>query len=72
MSSLVFEFGDDNLSIFFIKGDVVDTGPKKFEDINIIAGGLKLYLRMLPLPVITFETYGKFLDAISEFFFMRI
>ena len=47
-------------------GDVVDIGPTKFEDVNIIAGALKLYLRMLPLPVITFETYNKFIDAIRE------
>ncbi|XP_046847399.1 beta-chimaerin-like [Xenia sp. Carnegie-2017] len=60
-------FADDIevLKNLYDKGDVIDTGPKKFEDINIIAGALKLYLRMLPLPVITFETYGKFLDAIK-------
>lgn len=49
-----------------LPGDFVDIGPSKFEDVNIIAGALKLYLRMLPLPVITFETYNKFIDAIRE------
>ena len=50
----------------FRPGDVVDIGPEKFDDINIIAGALKLYLRMLPLPVITFETYNTFIDAVRK------
>ena len=51
----------------FFAGDFVDIGSSKYDDINIIAGALKLYLRMLPLPVITFETYNKFIDAIREY-----
>ncbi|CAB4032420.1 beta-chimaerin-like isoform X1, partial [Paramuricea clavata] len=60
-------FADDieNLKSSYDKGDVVDIGPSKFDDINIIAGALKLYLRMLPLPVITFETYNNFIEAIQ-------
>ncbi|XP_028405368.1 beta-chimaerin-like [Dendronephthya gigantea] len=60
-------FADDieYLKTLYDKGDVVDVGPSKFGDINIIAGALKLYLRMLPLPVITFETYNKFIEAIQ-------
>lgn len=34
-----------------------------YEDINIISGTLKQYFRMLPIPVITFELYNKFIDA---------
>ncbi|KAJ7375425.1 N-chimaerin [Desmophyllum pertusum] len=34
-----------------------------YDDINIISGALKLYFRMLPIPVITFELYNKFIDA---------
>jgi hypothetical protein len=52
--------------LLFLPGDVVDIGPSKFDDINIIAGALKLYLRMLPLPVITFETYNNFIEAIRK------
>ena len=55
----------DNLKNLYDKGDFVDIGSSKYDDINIIAGALKLYLRMLPLPVITFETYNKFIDAIQ-------
>lgn len=34
-----------------------------YDDINIICGALKQYFRMLPIPVITFELYYKFIDA---------
>jgi len=34
-----------------------------YDDINIICGTLKQYFRMLPIPVITFELYNKFIDA---------
>ena len=61
----------DSMRSLFLPGDVGDIGPSKFEDINIIAGALKLYLRMLPLPVITFETYNKFIDAISKYLMLK-
>ncbi|XP_031574844.1 N-chimaerin-like [Actinia tenebrosa] len=35
----------------------------QYEDINTITGVLKLFLRQLPLPLITFETYGQFIEA---------
>lgn len=38
-----------------------------YDDINIICGTLKLYFRMLPIPVITFELYNKFIDAASKY-----
>ena len=38
-----------------------------YEDINIVTGALKLYFRLLPLPLITFETYNKFIAAISKY-----
>ncbi|XP_074624497.1 N-chimaerin-like [Acropora palmata] len=34
-----------------------------YDDINIVCGALKQYFRMLPIPVITFELYNKFIDA---------
>ena len=37
-----------------------------YDDINIICGTLKQYFRMLPIPVITFELYNKFIDAASK------
>ena len=38
-----------------------------YDDINIICGTLKQYFRMLPIPVITFELYYRFIDAASKF-----
>lgn len=37
-----------------------------YEDINIISGTLKQYFRMLPIPLITFDLYSKFIDAASK------
>lgn len=37
-----------------------------YDDINIICGTLKQYFRMLPIPIITFELYNKFIDAASK------
>uniref|UniRef100_H3C475 N-chimaerin n=1 Tax=Tetraodon nigroviridis TaxID=99883 RepID=H3C475_TETNG len=44
-------------------GDKADISASAYADINIIAGALKLYLRDLPIPVITFELYTKFIQA---------
>lgn len=47
-------------------GDKADISASAYADINIIAGALKLYLRDLPIPVITFELYTKFVQAASK------
>ncbi|XP_028986053.1 beta-chimaerin isoform X4 [Betta splendens] len=44
-------------------GDKADISANAYADINIIAGALKLYLRDLPIPVITFDLYSKFIQA---------
>ncbi|KAJ7322445.1 hypothetical protein JRQ81_018732 [Phrynocephalus forsythii] len=44
-------------------GDKVDLSANIYPDINIIAGALKLYFRDLPIPVITYDTYSKFIEA---------
>ncbi|XP_033020926.1 beta-chimaerin [Lacerta agilis] len=44
-------------------GDKADVSANIYPDINIIAGALKLYFRDLPIPVITYDTYSKFIDA---------
>nr|XP_020468366.1 beta-chimaerin-like isoform X3 [Monopterus albus] len=44
-------------------GEKVDIGANAYADINIVAGALKLYLRDLPIPVITFDLYSKFIQA---------
>ncbi|XP_065053861.1 N-chimaerin-like [Rhopilema esculentum] len=44
-------------------GSVPDLSEKSFSDIHVISGVLKLYFRSLPIPLITFETYGIFISA---------
>lgn len=36
------------------------------DDVHVITGVLKLYFRLLPIPVITFDSYPLFMAAISE------
>ncbi|OCT74128.1 hypothetical protein XELAEV_18033094mg [Xenopus laevis] len=44
-------------------GDRADISSTIYPDINIITGALKLYFRDLPIPVITYDTYSKFMEA---------
>ena len=53
-----------NVVLLFLDGETVNLSV--YEDINIISGTLKQYFRMLPIPVITFELYNKFIDAASK------
>ena len=53
--------------VFVSDGDSVKL--EVYDDINIICGALKQYFRMLPIPVITFELYNKFIDAASKWLF---
>uniref|UniRef100_A0A8D0G9V8 Chimaerin n=1 Tax=Sphenodon punctatus TaxID=8508 RepID=A0A8D0G9V8_SPHPU len=48
-------------------GDKADISAGIYPDINIIAGALKLYFRDLPIPVITYDTYSKFIEAAKIF-----
>ncbi|XP_038059095.1 beta-chimaerin-like isoform X2 [Patiria miniata] len=36
---------------------------KDFPDINVISGALKMYLRQLPIPLVPFEMYDRFMMA---------
>ena len=38
---------------------------KNIEDIHVITGLLKLYLRLLPIPLITFDSYPRFIESAS-------
>ncbi|KAM5125749.1 beta-chimaerin-like isoform 2-T2 [Callospermophilus lateralis] len=44
-------------------GEKADISANIYPDINIITGALKLYFRELPIPVITYDTYSKFIEA---------
>lgn len=59
-----------SLIVFFnflsTDGEKADISANAYADINIITGALKLYLRDLPIPVITFDLYSKFIQAASK------
>ncbi|RXM30891.1 N-chimaerin [Acipenser ruthenus] len=44
-------------------GEKADISVNVYEDINIITGALKLYFRDLPIPVITYDAYPRFIEA---------
>ncbi|KAK3543733.1 hypothetical protein QTP70_027148 [Hemibagrus guttatus] len=44
-------------------GEKADISVNTYEDINIITGALKLYFRELPIPVITYDAYPRFIEA---------
>uniref|UniRef100_A0AAY4A198 Beta-chimaerin n=1 Tax=Denticeps clupeoides TaxID=299321 RepID=A0AAY4A198_9TELE len=44
-------------------GEKAEISATIYPDINIITGVLKLYLRDLPIPVITYDVYSKFIQA---------
>ncbi|XP_057292883.1 N-chimaerin-like isoform X3 [Hydractinia symbiolongicarpus] len=46
-------------------GVVPDISPSAFEDVNVICGLLKSYFRSLPIPVITFDLYDRFVEAVK-------
>uniref|UniRef100_H3CS99 Chimaerin n=1 Tax=Tetraodon nigroviridis TaxID=99883 RepID=H3CS99_TETNG len=44
-------------------GEKADISANAYEDINIITGALKLYFRELPIPLITYDAYPRFIEA---------
>uniref|UniRef100_H2U6B6 Chimerin 1 n=1 Tax=Takifugu rubripes TaxID=31033 RepID=H2U6B6_TAKRU len=44
-------------------GEKADISTNAYEDINIITGALKLYFRELPIPLITYDAYPRFIEA---------
>ncbi|KAJ8004283.1 hypothetical protein DPEC_G00157200 [Dallia pectoralis] len=44
-------------------GEKADISVNVYEDINIITGALKLYFRDLPIPIITYDAYPRFMEA---------
>ncbi|KAJ3598432.1 hypothetical protein NHX12_001942 [Muraenolepis orangiensis] len=57
------EHVDDVRLSFDRDGEKADISADVYADINIIAGALKLYLRDLPIPLITFDLYSTFIQA---------
>ncbi|XP_059621724.1 beta-chimaerin [Phlebotomus argentipes] len=44
-------------------GDSTDMSEAAYSNVNVIAGTLKLFLRLLPVPLITFQAYPAFMAA---------
>lgn len=57
----------DAIKMAFDKdGDKADLSQEKYPNINVITGALKLYLRLLPIPLITFIVHPLLIDAIQH------
>ncbi|XP_038862274.1 N-chimaerin-like isoform X4 [Salvelinus namaycush] len=54
---------EDVKSAFDRDGEKTDISANAYEDINIITGALKLYLRDLPIPVISYDAYPRFIEV---------
>jgi len=52
--------------MLYKQGDNVDFSEFKYNDIHIICSLLKLYLRQLPIPLITFDIYNKLIEVSSK------
>ncbi|XP_041371840.1 N-chimaerin-like isoform X2 [Gigantopelta aegis] len=46
--------------------DNADISANKYDDINTITSALKLYFRLLPIPLVSFDVYKLLLDAIKR------
>ncbi|XP_049919290.1 N-chimaerin isoform X2 [Epinephelus moara] len=44
-------------------GEKADISSNAYEDLNIITGALKLYFRELPIPLITYDAYPRFIET---------
>lgn len=49
-------------------GEKTDMSETAYSNVNVIAGTLKLYLRLLPVPLITYHAYPTFIKSTGEFF----
>ncbi|XKL66941.1 hypothetical protein PGB90_010361 [Kerria lacca] len=56
----------DNLRMSFEKdGDKAEIGVDVYDNINVIASILKLYFRLLPIPLITYDTHPALLKSVE-------
>lgn len=57
------------ICLFETDGEKANLAQDRYPNINVIAGALKLYLRLLPIPLITFLVYPLLMDALSKYSF---
>ena len=48
-------------------GEMTEICEEKYDDINTITSLLKLYFRLLPIPLITFDIYFQVIDIVREY-----
>lgn len=51
------------------EGNAADMSEKSVSNINVVASILKMYLRLLPIPLITFQAYPALIEASSKYNF---
>ena len=54
------------LSFCVEDGEFTDISEERYDDINTITSLLKLYFRLLPIPLITFDVYFTVIDIVSK------
>jgi hypothetical protein len=47
-------------------GEKADLSQEKYPNVNVITGALKSYLRLLPIPLITFIVHPLLIDAMLK------
>ena len=52
--------------------ELTDISENTYEDINTVTSVLKLYFRILPIPLVTFDIYYKVIDLVSEYRQMQL
>lgn len=48
------------------KGELANMSESAYENVHVIAGTLKMYLRLLPVPLVTYQAYGAFIQCASK------
>ena len=65
-------FAEREFSYFcyvLFSGQPVDFNDKQWSDVHMIAGALKWYFRELPDPLIPFDKFDEYVNAISKYCF---
>ena len=52
--------------LLFVAEEKIVLGEPPFEDVHALTGSLKLYFRELPEPLIPYDFFSGFVEAISE------
>lgn len=52
--------------MLFVAEEKIVLGEPPFDDVHALTGSLKLYFRELPEPLIPYDFFSGFVEAISE------